>query len=270
MKKITFIFTLLICSLGYSQTYSLYTEDATISAGSGVPTFFNNVEGYTEVPSTAAYEGSNARKFVFNNTSSWFMCQVLHSNTTYGEQDLSAFSYYNVAIKTTSKTSFYIRMKGNNVTSKILFTDGSDPYGFARDGQWHLMSIPFTDFVPESASFDISKITELFVLRSNGTLDTANNDFEFDHFYMSTTNQTLGVKTFETAQIGMYPNPANTEINLKSKNKIDSIVIYNITGQKVLESNVTEQLNISSLKSGMYFIKAISDGVSSTSKFIKE
>ena len=271
MKKITFMIALLTSVWGYSQTYSLYTEDATISAGSGVPIFFNNVNGFSDATSTSAYEGSNAKKFVFDNTSSWFMCQILHSNGTYGAQDFSAYGYYNVALKTTSTTSFYIRMKGNDVTAKILFSNGADPYGFARDGEWHFMSIPVGDFVPESGAFDLVSISELFVLRSDGTLDAVNNDFEFDHFFMS-TDEVLSTSEFknEVTKINIYPNPSNSEISINSTSKVDFILIYNIMGQKILESKISQNLNVSSLKKGIYLLKSISNGVTTTAKFIKE
>lgn len=269
MKKITFIIALLTSFWSHSQTYAFYTEDATISAGNGVPTFFNNVNGFSETTSDVPYEGTNARKFVFDNTSSWFMGQILHSNSTYGAQDLSSYSYYNIALKTTSTSSFYIRMKGNNVTAKILFTSGSDPYGFLRDGEWHFMSIPVVDFIPESGDFSLSSVTELFVLRSDGTIDTVNNDFEIDDFYMS-SSEVLSINDIEPTSIGLVFSSNGNNISITSKNAIDFITIYNIVGQKLLSSKVSENLNISSLKSGLYIINASINGKNITSKFIKE
>lgn len=267
MKKITFIFTLLTAVFGYSQTYSLYTDDATISTG--VPTFFNNVEGFSEGWGTP-YEGASSRIFVFNGTSSWFMGQILHSNGTYGALDLSSYNYYNVALKTSSTTSFYLRMKGNGITAKILFSSGSDPYGFARDDEWHFLSIPLADFVAEDPAFSLTSVSELLVLRSDGTLDATNNDFEMDHFYMS-TESALSISNIEKNEtVAVYPNPANSVINIKSQSAIASVVIYNVTGQKVLETSISENLNVSSLKTGVYFIKTFTEnGESTTSKFMK-
>lgn len=269
MKKITFIFTLLTSLWGYSQTYSLYTEDATVSSGNGVPTFFNNVNGFSEATSDTPYEGTSARKFVFDNTSSWFMGQILHSNTTYGAQDLSSFSHYNIALKTSSTSSFFIRLKGNDVTAKILFTAGSDPYGFSRDGEWHFMSIPVEDFVPESSDFNFSSVTELFVLRSDGTIDSVNNDFEIDNFYMS-SSEVLSLDNIEATSIGLALSANGDSISVISTNTIDFVTIYNIAGQKLLSSKKSENLNISPFKSGLYIINASVNGKNITSKFIKE
>ena len=75
--------------------------------------------------------------------------------------------------------------------------------------------------------------------------------------------------------ISIYPNPAAAvlNINAKNQNKISLIHIYNVLGQLVLvipNAQKISSVDVSSLKTGNYFIKIISDKGSSNAKFIKE
>ena len=65
----------------------------------------------------------------------------------------------------------------------------------------------------------------------------------------------------------MYPNPANGIVNFYSAPKaILKVAIYDMLGKVVLRSeNVQLQLNISSLKPGMYFVNMI-EGTQLTTK----
>ena len=50
------------------------------------------------------------------------------------------------------------------------------------------------------------------------------------------------------------PNPASEYLNLETASTLKSVEVYNIQGQKVLESN-QKQINIADLTSGMYMVK---------------
>ena len=72
----------------------------------------------------------------------------------------------------------------------------------------------------------------------------------------------------------IYPNPANDVLNIESKKTIEvtSINIYNTLGQIVLvipNAQQTKLVDVSSLKSGNYFVKINSDKGSSSVKFVK-
>lgn len=78
----------------------------------------------------------------------------------------------------------------------------------------------------------------------------------------------------ETAVIeglNLYPNPVtNGKVYISSKNDLDkSISIFNVLGEKVLETTMTsKELNISSLTPGFYIIKIIAANSSATRKLI--
>ena len=277
MKKITLFAFLVISAFSYCQTsYTIYTEDVTIGAGNSFLRFSNG-QGFTgsEV-TTAPYEGTKNYQLLYNGTSSYvhgvFIARNA-ANTGDVAIDISSYSYYNVAIKTVSAAPFYIRMRGNAITAKVLIDPSSNGFGFKNDGKWHFMSIPFADFIPESAAFSLTSVTEAFVLRSNAasTLVGTTNDFELDNIYVSTT-RILGVNNFESNDVSIYPNPANNSFKIRATNTIDRITIYNTLGQKMQElspNKINENIDVSSLKNGLYFIQVESEGKSLTSKLIK-
>ena len=84
----------------------------------------------------------------------------------------------------------------------------------------------------------------------------------------------LSVENIWSDNIRMYPNPVNSELFVKNIDKVNKIVITNITGQKVMivENNNSSEvrLNTEILKTGIYLITFYNNnGLSSTSKFIK-
>ncbi len=85
----------------------------------------------------------------------------------------------------------------------------------------------------------------------------ADQDFEFESYF------------------SVNPNPAENQLNIITKQNISisSISIYNTLGQLVQvipNAKVTSIIDVSSLKSGNYFIQIITQKGTSTSKFIKE
>jgi len=278
MKKIT-LFGLLLFSAYVSaqETFAIYTENATI--GAGVTTLrFSNGQGFAiSEPTTAPFEGTKNYLFTFNGTSSYFHAIMFPrnpANTTDIAVSLANYSFYNVSIKTVSATPFYIRMRGNNVTAKVLIDPAANSYGFTNDNQWHLLSIPIADFIPESSSFNLTSITEIFVLRSNipgSTAGTANN-FEVDNIYAS-VEQVLDRKEAKISNFKMYPNPSSNSLTFTAAENIDQILIYNLLGQKVMQlepktTNVTT--DISTLQNGAYLVSIQSVGKTATMKLIKK
>jgi hypothetical protein len=92
--------------------------------------------------------------------------------TPNAKYNLSAFSYpgcnLEFAMKTTSATPFMVGMKSGNldgVGQKWLTFPGpgGDPYGFVRDGQWHVVDIPMSNFAPE---VDLSAVSQFFEILS--------------------------------------------------------------------------------------------------------
>lgn len=83
----------------------------------------------------------------------------------------------------------------------------------------------------------------------------------------------LGTNTVSQNEITHYPNPVGNVLYLNSKDAINSVSIYTITGQKV--SNVTfnennSEVNLSNLSSGLYLVKVSSNGSVENFKVVKQ
>ena len=83
-------------------------------------------------------------------------------------------------------------------------------------------------------------------------------------------NLQLGVDDFNTKTIELYPNPVSNILNIKGIATFEqSIIIYNVLGQEMLTTKGTNQIDLSSLTNGIYFV-LITDGIKiSNYKLIK-
>lgn len=83
----------------------------------------------------------------------------------------------------------------------------------------------------------------------------------------------LGTNTISQNTVSFYPNPVQDIMHLNSKDAIDSVAVYTITGQKVSDvtyNNNNTELNISSLASGVYLVKVSSNGSVENLKVVKQ
>ena len=85
----------------------------------------------------------------------------------------------------------------------------------------------------------------------------------------------LSVGEFLNNDIKVYPNPTNDIISFSTSGTSGDkkIYIYSLTGQKIVEQNMSKSLETISLKSvvpGVYFYKIESNGISQTGKIIKQ
>jgi len=77
----------------------------------------------------------------------------------------------------------------------------------------------------------------------------------------------------EQAYVSMYPNPASSAVHFNANININSVQIFNTVGQMVGDvviNSTTGNVDISSLKNGVYFIKINSDFGTSTQKLVVE
>jgi beta-glucanase (GH16 family) len=136
------------------------------------------------------YEGSGSMSLQSVAGKTWFGLAF----TPNIKHDLTAFRYpeskLHFALKTTSTTMFMVGMKSGNVEDIgqkwITFQSGSDPYGFVRDGQWHVVEIPMADI---ANAVDLSQVSQLFeILGINGAI----SNIEFDDVCFTGGGASLG------------------------------------------------------------------------------
>lgn len=81
----------------------------------------------------------------------------------------------------------------------------------------------------------------------------------------------LSAKQFDKSRIALYPNPANNEVNISNIQGDFSYKIVDALGKIAKSENkqTASTINISDLKSGVYFIEITNNDSKSTSKLIK-
>ncbi len=82
----------------------------------------------------------------------------------------------------------------------------------------------------------------------------------------------LGVSDNTIAGFSYYPNPTTGMLNLNSVDNIENVTLFNVLGQKVLDTKIgatTSELNISSLKTGTYLMQVTVNGQTGTFKVLK-
>lgn len=74
----------------------------------------------------------------------------------------------------------------------------------------------------------------------------------------------------ETETFSIYPNPASSMLNVNSDRPIDTANIYNNVGQLILSVSHTNDIDVSRLAQGNYFLKVTSDTQTQTLQFLKK
>ncbi len=91
-----------------------------------------------------------------------------------------------------------------------------------------------------------------------------------------TVTKTLSTESFFKSNFAVYPNPASSVLNITSSNNaaINAASITDINGRTVktvsLNAVSEAQINISDLKTGVYFLNVTSDAGTGTSKIVKK
>lgn len=149
----------------------------------------------------------------------------------------------------------------NTVNSPV--TEGIAQFGPVVTGSWKSVDLDMSAFVGNLT--DKTKITQILI-------DPISPSVLFiDNFYFYKAS--LANRNFEALKIQMYPNPANSNLTINSKEAIDKISICNLLGQEVISrtpNNVSVSLDISNLQIGVYVVKATVNGIEATSRMIKK
>jgi len=137
------------------------------------------------------------------------------------------------------------------------------------EGEWISIDIPFSSFncintPPGNACPNVSDFAQFVITSDLGTV-------YYDNLYLH--KNTLGVSSFETAKIKMYPNPATSNFTIEAQDLISNVTVYNLLGQEVISKNLNEQettMDISTLNNGVYVVKATVNGIVSSSRLVKQ
>ena len=88
-----------------------------------------------------------------------------------------------------------------------------------------------------------------------------------------TATSALGLITIKNSLITIYPNPAQTFLNLQVANNLtlDKIIITDLNGKTIkVQTQKSNTINIENLAQGTYILEAYSGDEKYVSKFVKE
>jgi len=112
--------------------------------------------------------------------------------------------------------------------------------------------------------------------------DFDDNEFTVKSFaYNSTAEQGIeagdtgggvGISQMGNKSVSVYPNPAQNTLYFDDIKQVKEVMITDISGKRIYKSRhiVNNSMDISSLKTGLYFIKISTEKELFVSKFIKE
>ena len=174
-------------------------------------------------------------------------------------------------------------------TGEQLVIQGRKPFEETDE-----VSVSFSSQIEENQNFQISlqnidgiNISEMNVYlldTQNGSItNLSKNEYVFssgsgtypNRFKIYYKDANLGITETALENIALFPNPAQDILNIESpKVEIQQITITDLRGRKVLTQQVDNatntQVNISSLKSSVYFINISTAQGSITKKIIKK
>lgn len=216
--------------------------------------------------------------------------------------------WYKVASNSNDNCLFVYGQSGGQNAYGVSFNNSDTWYNFAwstntsftnpsNDGTWHHLVTTFD--ASKTSKVYIDGVLKNTVVQNGWDTSVNNNTFWLGGLFSSTASTfngtvddltiynfaltddqvlnlfnspTLSSQDFNSnnLEVSLYPNPTNGILNIDMTTEIQSIEIYSIQGQKVLNAT-QKQVNVSHLASGMYLIR-IQDGsnVVATKKFMKQ
>jgi hypothetical protein len=267
MKKITFLAFLFAISLN-AQTYCTVSED------------FEGIEEITSITFSDASISNSSNESIWLDFTSTVANVIQDETYRITVQGNSVGNYDNEYVA-------YIDWNQNGVLNDVgeIFYIGLIIDSDGNDGKTAFVDIN----IPSNATIGNTRIrvfkvytdeADDFILNFDPCWVSIEDVFygSFDDFYPSygqvidfTLNiSTLSTDSFNKKDLTIYPNPVKDVLTISSDNLIEQIAIYNIQGQLVLENKNTNEINTSSLPIGQYVLKASSNGIKSTKKFVKQ
>jgi hypothetical protein len=190
-------------------------------------------------------------------------------------------SYNNATAMTHIHMDYWIQT-GTDLTGKVLNPKFSNHAAQAGEtnallltnlptiaGSWVSLDVALSTFTPQSPvgtpSLNREALKE-FTIQSNL------GNVYIDNIYFH-KNTVLSSDSFTASKVKLYPNPTSNVLNIESLGTIQTISVYNVLGQEVINKALNSSstaLDVSSLNSGIYVVKTVVDGVTSSTKFIKQ
>ncbi|AOW19684.1 T9SS type A sorting domain-containing protein [Urechidicola croceus] len=181
---------------------------------------------------------------------------------------------------TVTKTD-YITVVGETVASISITSDSSCETSVTFEGsitpdipgityRWRINNGAPTSTTSTFTPTSINDGDSVHFEVSNGSLGECHN-FTLVSEAIVLDCGSLSVDDYLFDTVSIFPNPATDRIEIKGLQEEAVFKVYSILGKKLLEQKLTnDYIDISSLKSGIYFVKLITENGQTTKKLVKK
>jgi len=194
--------------------------------------------------------------------------------------------YYNLQGDVDPSANDNLDFLSNNVTfldGTMRITPDPDPNS-ATVGE--VIPYPSDEWFTVTNIVDLDADTYEIIVNGNSATAIATGSDNYggvDFFASQTNNQAyfdnivlieglLGVDDFSADVFSVYPNPVQDILNIQSRASVDSVVIYDVLGKRVLSVQpdaISPSIDMSNLRSGAYMVNITIGNATKTVKVMK-
>src|SRR6218665_3963862 len=233
-----------------------------------IPTNIGFNDGITNVTLNGESQNIN------NTTTTAAGSEYTNYSSTIGA-DLARSKSYNL--------SFSVNTDGNYTQYQIAWIDWNQNKVFEASERLDLgtatnvsnglsSACPYNFTVPASALLGDTRMrVRTFYYSGNVNNPCMNGDDGEVEDYKITVKENLAVSDINKKSISVYPNPFKDILKISDVKGVKSISVNDVSGRQVKALAATEELNLSSLKAGLYIVNLqMEDGSVKTFKAIKK
>ncbi|MDB4104857.1 T9SS type A sorting domain-containing protein [Salibacteraceae bacterium] len=153
------------------------------------------------------------------------------------------------------------RGEGDPVANaQVFITDMDDNVvAFTKtdaEGNFDMTNLAYGDYKMYVDILNKTSYPHIFMLNEEAQGFENANFLVFGEFIKPATP--TGVESIELNNAKMFPNPAQNQLSIQSENQIQSVVIYSVLGEQMIQTRVASNvlnLDLSGLASGQYIVE---------------
>lgn len=287
------VFTLLLLSLNAQNQKISFEESEGFNLGNlnFQQNWFNwgyVSEENSKINNNNSSEGSNSAQVINNEIEEGNWGGIAYPIANYRKYSISADFYLeNINNSTYEMLGLYNENNDYDLIGGLIFYfDGEIAYEDMKNSEtvgswipkkWYNIKAE-VDLAAKKITYflDNVKVQETIISDLNNEITEV--DFSFDNygsgFFVDNINivdlENLGLTENNKTAISIYPNPATSYVNINSLEKIDTIIITDLTGKVITKEQNSNKINVNHLPKGVYLIKIKTDNSESIQKFIKK
>jgi len=258
-------------TMPYGNPTDIFTDDGDASASHWNNSGWGTSHTVYHSPSSSITDSPSGN--YPNSTNSSITSATPIDLTTAVKAELSFFAKWEIEDNwdyaqlqvSTDNGNTWIAQCGQYTNEGSSHQDQGEPLYDGTKHTWVKETISLSNYIGQQILFRFRLVSD----------NSINKDgFYFDDLKVSVLSPTSAVAENNLTGINIYPNPSDSTIQIKlpSNKQKFNMDIYDVAGQLIMQQTVSnsEQIDISRMNKGLYFIRIYSDKVSRNIKFIKK